>query len=216
MKIYSYLCIKEWIMLKNNSSTIYRQELKGKILDTAMGMFQEKGIRRVKMDDIAQKLSISKRTLYEIYENKEQLLYEGVQYHHQMLGEHIRQFAQGARNEIEIVMEAMRCNLNYLGHVNPLFFSELRKYERVLSFLQENREEQRDNSILFLKSGVEHGYFRKDINYDIVTNMGDAIMNYVMESKMYEKYPLSEIFTNYVNVMFRGICTEKGLAELKL
>ena len=59
---------------KNITPTIYRQELKGKILVTAMSLFKREGIKRVKMDDIAQALSISKRTLYETYENKEQLL----------------------------------------------------------------------------------------------------------------------------------------------
>lgn len=54
---------------KKNIST-YREALKDKILETAMVAFAEKGIRAVKMDDIANSLSISKRTLYEIYGNK--------------------------------------------------------------------------------------------------------------------------------------------------
>ena len=46
------------------------------LLKTAMQLFTQKGIRAVRMDDVASELSISKRTLYEIYENKELLLYE--------------------------------------------------------------------------------------------------------------------------------------------
>ncbi len=203
-------------MERNDSSTLYRQELKGKILITAMSLFEQKGIKCVKMDDIAKELSISKRTLYELYENKEQLLYEGVRFQHAQRSQYMRHYAQQAQNEMEIVMEAIRSNLQYLGHVNPQFFIDIHKYVRVLDFLHQQHEEQRANSIHFMESGVEHGYFRPDVNYDIVSRMGDAVMTHVMETKMYKNYPMRDIFKNYVNVLLRGLCTEKGLAELHL
>ena len=58
--------------------TAYRQELKGRILKESIKEFKKNGIKQVKMDDIANNLSISKRTLYEIYPNKEVLLLEGL------------------------------------------------------------------------------------------------------------------------------------------
>lgn len=201
--------------LKNITPTIYRQELKGKILVAAMSLFKREGIKRVKMDDIAQALSISKRTLYEIYENKEQLLCEGVIYEHQLRMERLREFTETANNEIEVVMEVIRQDLVRLGGINPLFFSELGKYDRVVKYLHEKHEEKRLSSIEFVKSGIEHGYFRADLNYDIVSKMSDALIEHVMMTKMYGKYPLSEIFRNYVNILFRGICTDKGLVHLQ-
>ena len=59
-------------MQKLNTPTEYRRQLRKRILEVASLEFRSKGIRSVKMDDIANSLSISKRTLYEIYENKEQ------------------------------------------------------------------------------------------------------------------------------------------------
>ena len=53
-------------MSKNDYSTSYRDGLKQKIIDTALPLFKENGIKAVKMDDIATILGISKRTLYEI------------------------------------------------------------------------------------------------------------------------------------------------------
>lgn len=58
-------------MYKIIPQTLYRKGLKEKILQTSMQMFKVHGIKAVKMDDIATRLSISKRTLYEIYANKE-------------------------------------------------------------------------------------------------------------------------------------------------
>ncbi len=214
--IYHYTTPPQMAKYKNITPTIYRQELKGKILVTAMSLFKREGIKRVKMDDIAQALSISKRTLYETYENKEQLLCEGVIYEHQLRQEQLRQFTEQAENEIEVVMEFIRQEIVLLGGINPLFFSELAKYERVVELLNEEHEQKRLHSMEFVKRGVEKGYFRSDINYDIVTKMSDAVVQHVMMTKMYEEYPLSEIFRNHVDILFRGICTDKGIAALHL
>ena len=51
--------------------TTHRESLHDRILDVAMSLFLEHGIRAVRMDDIANHLSISKRTLYEVFSNKE-------------------------------------------------------------------------------------------------------------------------------------------------
>ena len=214
--IYHYTTPPQMAKYKNITPTIYRQELKGKILVTAMSLFKREGIKRVKMDDIAQALSISKRTLYETYENKEQLLCEGVIYEHQLRQEQLRQFTEQAENEIEVVMEFIRQEIVLLGGINPLFFSELAKYERVVELLNEEHEQKRLHSMEFVKRGVAQGYFRSDINYDIVTKMSDAVVQHVMMTRMYEEYPLSEIFRNHVDILFRGICTDKGIAALHL
>ena len=207
---------QQMVKLKSIPPTTYRQELKGKILVTAMALFKREGIKRVKMDDIAQALSISKRTLYEIYENKEQLLCEGVVYEHQLHQKQFGQFTEQAENEIEVVMETIRQEIVRLDGVNPLFFSELTKYERVVELLNAEHEERRLLSMDFVKKGIEHGYFRSDLNYDIVTRMSDAVVQHVMMTKMYETYSLSEIFSNHVDILFRGICTDKGIAALHL
>ena len=63
-------------MYKGSSQTCYKLELRNRILKAAMTEFLHKGVKSVKMDDIANTLAISKRTLYEIYSNKEELLLE--------------------------------------------------------------------------------------------------------------------------------------------
>ena len=56
----------------------YRQELKKKIIDYAMPEFYQRGIKAVKMDEISQGLHVSKRTVYEIFGDKEELLLAGM------------------------------------------------------------------------------------------------------------------------------------------
>ena len=62
-------------MQETKAITAYKQGLRVKILTTAMADFRQRGIRGVTMDDVATELGISKRTLYEIFDKKEDLLF---------------------------------------------------------------------------------------------------------------------------------------------
>ena len=82
----------------------YKKELKARVLSLASKMFFQYGIRKVKMNDIAAHLKISKRTLYEIYQNKEDLLYEVVMMNAKHKKEEIERFDKPSLNVINIVM----------------------------------------------------------------------------------------------------------------
>jgi len=194
--------------------TPYKLELRTKILDVAMNQFKQKGIRNVRMDDIATMLGISKRTLYEIYNNKEQLLYEGVVRDEEMRSALIHEFSRTAENEMEIIVEVLKMKLRELGQINPLFFSELHKYETVVEYLRQTHLKSNQESLSFFFHGVEGGFFRKHVNYELILQMSNAVMNHVVEEKLYNRVSLQDIFVNYVNVIIRGLCTEKGLEIL--
>ena len=203
-------------MQENKHISTYRQSLKEQIVTTAMSQFVKFGIKAVRMDDIASMLGISKRTLYEIYENKEELLLEGIKFDRECRFKELQEFVgQKERNEIEVMVKFVKMQMEDLNVINPLFFVEIRRYKRVVNYLQEYNEEQRKNTMQFLRKGVEHGYFMEGINYDIVHEMGNAVINHVMETKLYERFPIQEIFRNYVSVLMRGYCTDKGIAELQ-
>lgn len=202
-------------MRKNGHPTNYRQELRDKILRTAMRLFKQHGVKSVKMDDISNALAISKRTLYEIYDNKEELLLAGVRLDQMNKRQQMEVFAtKGNHNEIEVMAKFVKMQMEDLNNISPLFFSEIGLYKRVVSFIQEHKAEQRRYILAFIQQGVEHGYFMPGLNYDIVIDMGIGVMNHVMETKLYEQYPIQEIFHNYVSVLMRGYCTDKGIQEL--
>ena len=202
-------------MRKNGHPTNYRQELRDKILRTAMRLFKQHGVKSVKMDDISNALAISKRTLYEIYDNKEELLLSGVRLDQMNKRQQMEVFAtKGNHNEIEVMARFVKMQMEDLNNISPLYFSEIALYKRVVSFIQEHKAEQRRYILAFIQQGVEHGYFMPGLNYDIVIDMGNGVMNHVMETKLYEQYPIQEIFHNYVSVLMRGYCTDKGIQEL--
>lgn len=197
-------------MQKNTTTTEYKKALRQRIIDAAMQCFMQKGIKAVRMDDIANELSISKRTLYEIFQNKEDLLFEGVKNATEQQSQSMLVYSQQHNDVMQIILHFYVLKIRELDTVNPLFFTEINKYDKVRNYLQEQHEEQRKNTNKFFLRGVEEGYFLPQLNYDIVTRLGDASMDYVMSTKMYKEYSLQELFKNFVSVLLRGYCTEKG------
>ena len=202
-------------MSKNDYSTSYRDGLKQKIIDTALPLFKENGIKAVKMDDIATILGISKRTLYEIIGDKEHLLFECVKHdtekQHAMFGEH----ARIAENEMDMLAFFLKIKLKDIGTVNPSYFTEMYKYDSIMDYLRKKGAEQRAQSIGFMKKGIEDGFFRDDLNYEIVHVMSDATISHVMQTEMYKRYDFKDIFRTFIFVHLRGCCTKKGLDYLE-
>jgi AcrR family transcriptional regulator len=192
----------------------YRQSLKTRILEAASDAFSQKGIKSVRMDDIAQSLNISKRTLYEIYENKEVLLFECLKTSKARAQEEMTFIAAQQNNVMDIILDIYRSKMSQLQKINPQFYSDLEKYPQLQSFLEEQHDKDRTKLKDFLRRGIEEGYFKGDINVDIIANVFDAINEYMKNHKLYTEFPLEQLFNNMLFVTIRGICTQKGVAVI--
>lgn len=202
-------------MHKEISQTNYRLELKAKILKASMTEFLSKGVKSVKMDDIANSLGISKRTLYEIYSNKEALLLEGMKMHESSCDAHMVEYGSDpAHSVIDIIIEFYKMQISNLSDTNPLFFADLRKYQNVKEFFESQHKARSSKAIEFFLRGVDEGYFRKDVDYEIVLRIGNASMDYVMQSQMYKEFDLKHIMHNIIFLFLRGLCTAAGIKKL--
>ena len=202
-------------MYKGSSQTCYKMELRNRILKAAMTEFLHKGVKSVKMDDIANTLAISKRTLYEIYSNKEELLLEAVRIHEQEFNDHMLQYSLDKNhNVMDIIIEFYKKKLLDIADVSPLFLVELRKYKQVVEYLEKQNAERHHNALLFFHRGVKEGFFRSDLNFDIILKTSSASVNYAMETQMYKNYSITAIMHNTIFLYLRGICTTKGIKEL--
>jgi AcrR family transcriptional regulator len=189
----------------------YRLSLKSKILDSAMLDFAQRGIKSVKMDDIAKGLNISKRTLYELYENKEILLYECIKKAKAQDEREMLTMMSQHDNVIDIILNIYKIKIEQFKQVTPQFYSDLEKFPKVMSYLEEQHDRDRVLQKQFIIRGVEEGYFRKDVDIDIVIIMFEALSQYVRRTRLYNQYPVKDIFNNMLFISFRGICTQKGI-----
>jgi len=181
----------------------YRNELKERILEYSEKEFYANGVKQVKMDNIANYLSISKRTLYEIYPTKEDLLLECLKKHDTAYESRIEQYIEESNpNAIEIIIFSYKMKLEHFLQLNPLFLEELCKYKRVLSYF-DARDKERDTDFNWLFTrGVEEGFFRKDLNSKIISNMFTVSLKEAIDNELYKEFGMEYLFHDSYKLIF--------------
>ena len=174
--------------------------------------FANHGIRSVRMDDIAKSLGVSKRTVYEIFGDKEAMLFEGLKIYEERKRTYLQHYAEeNGHHSIDIILEAYRMKVEEVRAVNPQFYSDLMKYPKLEGYMKQRQAQARDGYLKFMQRGVEEGYLRPDINYEMIPLMFEAIGQYVLSNQLLQKYSVEELFSNYFLIALRGLCTSKGL-----
>lgn len=157
-------------MDRRNEPTEYKQQLKDRILECAINEFRIKGIKAVKMDDLAAMLVISKRTLYEIYRNKELLLLAVVKAGVSDYEAHMSKFMLNTQaSVISTIVEFYRYQMQLLTSISPAYFADIDKYPLVTRWLEKNRQKNNETANLFFQEGVRQGFFREDVDYSLIS-----------------------------------------------
>lgn len=213
---FLYLCTKK---LRQSKEMVeineYRKELKSRIIDYAMGEFYKRGVRAVKMDEISQGLHVSKRTVYEIFGDKEELLLAGLKIKNLEMREKLETYScNGAHNVVDIIGYFYKLQMEVNSMVGVAFYEEIHRMPRVVEFFNQEHEREFADRVKFLKAGVEEGLFRQDIDYSLTMELLSASMSEIMHNQLYKKYSMQEMFDNYFLVIIRGFCTERGVALL--
>lgn len=199
-------------MVKNISD--YRRALKDRILEHAMHEFAYRGIKSVKMDDIAQGLCISKRTMYEIYQNKECLLFEGIKRAKEKNEKEMEDIIAQSANVIELVIAIYRKRVEEFKDTCPQFYLDLEKYPSIITYLNQFHSKKHNVFMAFLERGVQEGYFLSDVNIELFAELFDAIIDNIVKRQLYLHYPIEQIFKSQLLVVFRGFCTVEGIKIL--
>lgn len=201
-------------MAKRASSIEYRKELKGSILNVSTKMFIEHGFKAVKMDDISQALNISKRTLYEIYPNKEDLIYESLHNHIENEFIEFKSSIKETDDTMDIITSYFRLRIRSAKNTNPLLLSDLQYYPNVKQSIEADMDKHNQYNEEFFKQGQDEGFFIKTVNLDMFKEINKAVLDYLSSSEIYTKFSLPEILRMMLIVFIRALCTEKGLHRM--
>lgn len=107
-----------------------------------------------------------------------------------------------------------RLTIEQFKFTNPVFYSDLMKYPRIMRYFEEDKKKSQKQFREFLHRGIGEGYFREDVNYDLIIYILSAQERYIMMSQLYNMYSMEEIFYNLIFISLRGICTNKGIEVL--
>ncbi len=186
------------------------EEQRNRVIEVAGKMFAEQGIRKVRMDDVAAALTMSKRTLYEMFYDKEELLLECFKMNQQKKLEFASEVAQTSENVLEIVVRIYQHGMDEMKSFNSSFFTDIKRYPKVCEWLNQRREENKDSTKAFFIAGVEQGIFRADLNYDIFLYLMNLSVDGYYNNLNALQWPITEVLDTVLRMHIRGICTDKG------
>ncbi|MDR0745128.1 MAG: TetR/AcrR family transcriptional regulator [Mediterranea sp.] len=201
-------------MKESLKDTLSRAELKEKVIPEAMELFRKYGIKSIRMEDIAGSLKMSKRTLYEIFGDKETLLKECILYHQEIKQKDLGEIIRASRNVLEVILKCYKDSIEMYHRTNPKFFEEIEKYPEVCNMIKNSKEKNHTVVIDFLKRGVDQGLFREDINFAIIHALLCEQMDLLIHANVCKRFSFLEVYEAIIFTYLRGIATPKGAQEL--
>ena len=175
------------------------------IVERTMRMFVSHGIRAVRMDDVAQQLGVSKRSLYELFGDKEGLLYQAMVRYFDDSRRRWAELSAGAGNVLEQLFMVLGDVMDRLKRLYPAVHDKLMREGSV-----RNREELR----AMLRQGIADGLFIGSIDIDLAISVLYYTASALVSRRdllLPEGISERKAFVQIVSTFFRGISTAEGL-----
>lgn len=201
-------------MIEHGRDTSQKAELRDRIIMTATEAFTSRGIKCITMDDIATALGISKRTLYEVFADKESLLKECILTKQAERDRYLQEVYDDSTNVLEVILAVFQKSIEVFHQTNKRFFEDIKKYPKVYALMQDRRESDSEKTMSFFMSGVDQGIFRSDVNFAIVNLLVREQFDVLLNTDICSEYPFVEVYESIMFTYLRGISTEKGAKVL--
>ncbi|AYL95604.1 TetR/AcrR family transcriptional regulator [Mucilaginibacter celer] len=185
-----------------------------RIIKGAEDLFLTSGIRSITMDDIARHLGMSKKTIYQFFRDKNELVVALTKKKLQEDEDQINEIEAKSNNVIEEMINTTKCSEEIFSRINPVVIHDLQKYhpEAWTDFQNFKADFLIQKMEQLLTKGMAQGYIRKDIDVKIIARMR---VNQVELGFNTSIFPVSEFSPWKVQVQFLdhfnyGICTLEG------
>ena len=167
------------------------------------------------MDDVAQRLSVSKRTLYEIFSSKEALLIECLKNHMGHISQLMEAEMSGEDDVLTVFLKHLEVIIRESRETDHNRFSDMDKYPHLKKLFCEYMEDMKGNIRRFMELGVKQGVFRDDLNMDVEMMAFNAIGRVAGEEARKGTYDYEQLINGTMVVLLRGIAAPKGMAMLE-
>jgi TetR/AcrR family transcriptional regulator, cholesterol catabolism regulator len=186
-----------------------------RIIEQASNQFLKFGIKAITMDDISREAGVSKRTIYENFRDREDLLRACLDALDKKFSLERERVLESSENIIHSVFGMMKLGIQAMQQVNPLFQEDLKRHHLKVwkEVYRVNTENQRKHTLMILREGINQGFIRQGVNVDIVATLLMQQLRYMDDKHIFpeDKFPRQLVFENVVINFFRGIATIKGL-----
>lgn len=197
------------------------ENIKDKILKSADELFSKRGVRDVTIDDVCRHISISKKTFYQYYPQKEDLVAEVISYNLKKKIDHCTLLLKD-KNPVEVMATIL-----YEMEKKKLFASDKRIMGDVKKYYPNTLKEHASKRITVLKKtiqeyitkGVDEGYFKNNIDIEttifLLAMTHKTMVNYI-DGEMHikgKKFANKRLSASFINMVQSSILSEKGWEE---
>ena len=185
-----------------------------RIIQGGEELFLTAGIKSVTMDDIAKHLGMSKKTIYQFFKDKNELVIALVQKKLQQDEDQMCAIMLKSENVIEEMINMMKCSEEIVARINPIVIHDLQKYH---PDAWKEFQNFKSNVLVhtleaLLTKGIKQGYIRPEIDAKIIARMRVSQVEMGFNTSI---YPVMEFNAWNVQQQFQehfnyGICTLKG------
>jgi AcrR family transcriptional regulator len=190
-------------------------EKEQKIVADAVKVFMTYGIKSVTMDDIAKHMRMSKKTLYQYFSDKNDLVSKclGQDCHNTEV--QVKEILQKGLNAIEENFEISKHIVESLRDIHPSIFYDLEKYyPEAWQTMHEFRHKfvatvMKDN----MERGIKEGLYRKDLNVQLMTQLWVARLNIIFDPSLFalKEHNLADVYRQMFIHHVRGIASDEGV-----
>ena len=192
--------------------------MKAKIISKSEELFLSLGFKNVTMDEIANAMGISKKTIYAHFSNKVELVrsvtFSILEYIHK----NIEQINENAVNPIEKMYDINMFIMHYLRNERGSAQFQLKKYyPKIFEQLELKKFKKMHSSVeKSLTKGIELNLFRSDIDVAFISRVYLIGMSGIRDTNVFpeNKFDKSYLMESYLEYHLRAIVTDKGLKVL--
>ncbi|WP_027421533.1 TetR/AcrR family transcriptional regulator [Crocinitomix catalasitica] len=192
---------------------------KKEIIAAALDVYLQYGVKSVTMDEMARQLGVSKKTLYQYFTDKNDIVDSCLTYALECDLADLKSVFNHGENAIQELMQVSKKVMKQLKDIHPSIFFDLSKYhpKSLTKISSQKNSEIKDLLLNNLKKGVKEGLFRDNLNAEILANIHMALMEHLMSNDLTEghTYGPEVIYSEFFRYHIRGIASTKGLAYLK-
>lgn len=200
--------------MRDRKEGMNKDEIREKVIVVSGELFRKNGIKSITMDDVAANLGMSKRTLYEMFKDKETLLRECILRQQRLMSEYVNELMNASMNVIEVMLSCYQRSVENFRDTNYRFFEDIKKYPGLSDLLHKTRELESDEAMAYFRLGVEQGLFRNDVNFVIMNFLLHEQINILIHTDICDQFSFMEVYEVIMLTYIRGLCTDKGLRLL--
>lgn len=188
-------------------------EIKERIVKGAEELFFRYGIKSITMDDVAKHLAISKKTIYQFLNDKHELVNMVVKTHLVEQEKIINEIANHAIDPVDEVLKLSEHMRQQFQNINLSILFEVEKYHpQAWKIFMEYRELCIRSMTRNLKSGIERGLYRKEIDVEVLAKLRMEEVQLGLNVFLFppQKFNIQNVQMQFMDHYLHGICTLKG------